>query len=142
MLKRSFKVLDAILPAIFNPLRLRLRVHRAYFAESGEECFVVTLTNRSFTRDVEVTDVWFQSDRRIPVLQPQHPLPVRLKPEECWESWIPVAALPQMVLSRASTLAYARLSNGAVIGSKPNTKIPNYGIIPGTALQPRTHAAV
>jgi len=142
MLEKGFTILDAILPAVFNRLRLRLRVHRAYFAESGKECFVVTVTNRSFTRDLEVTDVWFQSDRQIPVLQPQRPLPVRLKPEECWETWLPVAALPQRVLQQALTLAYARLSNGAVVGSKPNTNIPNYGIVSGTTLQTRTHAAV
>ena len=136
MLEKGFKILDAILPAIFNRLRLRLRVHRAYFAGSGKECFVVTLTNRSSTRDLEVTDVWFQSDRQIPVLQPQRPLPVCLKPEDCWETWLPVAALPQMVLQQALTLAYARLSNGAVVGSKPNTNIPNYGIVLGTTLQP------
>src|SRR5438874_11915769 len=92
MLEKGFTILDAILPAVFNRLRLRLRVHRAYFAVSGKECFVVTVTNRSFTRDLEVTDVWFQSDRQIPVFQLQLLLPVRLKLDACWASWSPVPA--------------------------------------------------
>src|SRR5207248_8395811 len=63
MLEMGFKILDVILPTFFNRRRLRVRVHRAYFVGSHQECFVVSLTNRSSTRDLEVTQVWFQGDR-------------------------------------------------------------------------------
>ena len=129
MLEMGFKILDAILPTFFNRRRLRVRVHRAYFVGSHQECFVVSLTNRSSTRDLEVTHVWFQGDSQIPVLQ--RPLPVHLKPDQCWETWVPVAALPQMVLPQALTLAHARLSDGAVVRAKPNINVPNYGIVRG-----------
>ena len=130
MLEIGFKILDAILPAFFNRQRLRVRVYRGYFVGSDQECFFVNLTNRSSKRDLEVTHVWFQGRRQIPVLQPERPLPVRLKPGECWETWIPVAALHQIVLPEALNLAHARLSNGAVIRSKPNINVPNYGRMP------------
>jgi hypothetical protein len=130
MLEICFKIVDAILPAFFNSRRLLVFVHRAYFVGSGQECFVINLTNCSSRRDLEVTHVWFQGAGRIPVLQPERPLPVRLKPDQCWQTWLPVAALPQVVLPEALTLGRARLSTGAVVCSKPNTNVPNDGIVP------------
>jgi hypothetical protein len=64
---------------------------------------------------------------RVPVLQ--RPLPVRLKPDQSWDTWVSVAALPQIVLREALTLAHARLSNGAVVRSEPNTNVPNFGMV-------------
>jgi hypothetical protein len=96
-----------------------------------EEYFFVNLTNRSSTRDLEVTHMWFQTDRQIQILQPERPLPVRLKPDQSWETWLPVAALPQTFLPDALTLARARLSSGAVVTSKPNENVPDYGPVPG-----------
>ena len=136
MLEKGFKIIDAILPAFFNRRRLQVRVHRAYFVESGQECLVVNLTNRSSTRDLEITHVWFQGASQIPVLQPERPLPACLKPNDSWQTWLPISALPQSVLTEALTLAHARLSNGAVVRSKPNTNIPNHGIVRGRSLEP------
>jgi hypothetical protein len=134
MIEIVFKILDAILPAFFNRRRLRVRVHRAYLVGSDQECFFVNLTNRSSTRHLEVTHLWFQTDHQIPVLQPKRPLPVRLKPDQSWETWIPVASLPQAFLPEALTLARARLSSGAVFTSKPNTNVPDYGSVAGSNL--------
>jgi hypothetical protein len=131
MLEICFKLVDAILPGSFNSRRLLVCVHRAYFAGSGQECFVVNLTNCSSRSELEVTHIWFEGSGQIPVLQPQRPLPVRLKPDQCWETWLPVAALPQILLPEALTRGRARLSSGAVVRSKPNTNIPNYGIVTG-----------
>jgi len=131
MVEIVFKIVDAILPAFFNRRRLRVRVHRAFLG-TGEECFFVNLTNRSSKRDLEVTHVWFQTDRQIQVLQPQRPLPVRLKPDQSWETWLPVAALPQAFSPVALTLVRARLSSGAVIMSDPNTNVPDYGPVAGS----------
>ena len=126
MFERSFKILGSILPAFFNHRRLRVLVHRGYFG-SDEECFFVNLTNLSSTHHLEVTDVWFQGDCQVSVLQPLRPLPVRLEPQQSWETWIPVADVPPIVLPEALTLARVRLSNGAVVRSKPNIDVPNYG---------------
>jgi|SRR5215813_4979084 len=132
MVQIAFKILDAILPTFFNRRRLRVRVHRAFFG-TGEECFFVNLTNRSAKRDLEVTHVWFQTDRRqIPVLQPQRPLPVRLKPDQSWESWLPVADLPEAFRPVALTLVRAQLPSGAVVMSDPNKNVPDYGSVAGS----------
>ena len=126
-----FKILDAILPAIFNRRRLRVRVHRAFLG-TGEECFFVNLTNRSSTRDLEVTHVWFQTGRhQIQVLQPQRPLPKRLKPDESWETWLPVVALPEPFRPVALTLVRAQLSSGAVVMSDPNRNVLDSGFVAG-----------
>ena|SRR5262249_35733759 len=127
-----FKILDAILPAFFNRRRLSVRVHRAFFG-TGEECFFVNLTNRSSKRDLEVTHVWFQTDRRqIQVLQAQRPLPVRLKPDQSWETWLPVTVLPEAFRPVALTLVRVRLSSGAVVMSNPNKNVPDYGAVAGS----------
>jgi hypothetical protein len=109
-------------------------VHRAHLAASDQECFFINLTNRSSTRDLEVTHVWFQTDHQIQGLQPERPLPVRLKPDQSWETWIPVASLPQAFLPDAQTLARARLSSGAVVTSKPNINVPDSGSVAGSNL--------
>jgi hypothetical protein len=131
MVEIVFKILDAVLLAFFNRRRLRVRVHRAFLG-TGEECFFVNLTNRSSKRDLEVTHVWFQTDREIHVLEPQRRLPVRLKPDESWETWLPVEALPQAFRSVALTLVRARLSSGAVVMSDPNRNVPTYGSVAGS----------
>ena len=132
MVQIAFKILDAILPTFFNRRRLRVRVHRAFFG-TGEECFFVNLTNRSSKRDLEVTHVWFQTDRdQIQVLQSQRTLPVHLKPEQSWETWLPVADLPEAFRPVALTLVRARLSSGAVVMSDPNRNVPSYGAVPGS----------
>jgi hypothetical protein len=76
--------------------------------------------------------VWFQTDHQIQVLQPQRPFPVRLRPDHSWETWLPVAALPQAFIPNALTLARARLSSGAVVTSKPNENVPDYGTVAGS----------
>src|SRR5207244_6495590 len=83
---------------------------------------------------VILSNAWFQADGQIPVLQPQRPLPVRPKPDLSWETWLPVAALPQAFLPHALTLARARLSHGAVVRSNTNTNVPDYGSVPGSNL--------
>src|SRR5262245_16585993 len=132
MVEIGFRILDAVLPAFFNRRRLRVRVHRAFLG-TGEECFFVNLTNRSSKRDLEVTHVWFQTDRhQIQVLQSQRPLPKRLKPDESWETWLPVADLPEAFSPVALTLVRARLSSGALVMSEPNRNVPTYGPVPGS----------
>jgi hypothetical protein len=136
-------ILDAIGGWILTPLewmgvaflgrrRLRLTVHRAFFLPSGPECFFINATNLSRDREIEVTHIWIDTQPEMtPVLNPQRPLPVRLRPDETWETWFPVAALPTTHHDQVFTLARARLSTGSVIRSRRNRSVLGTGIVPG-----------
>jgi len=117
--------------AFLGRRQVRLRVHRAFLVASGHECYFVNLTNLSRDRDVEVTHIWFECGPQIPVVQPDRPLPKRLRPDETWETWLEVSRLPVPVRDDAFTLVRAQLSTGKVLKSKRNTAVPNSGVVPG-----------
>ena len=92
-----------------QPPNLRLLAHRAYFddspyrdvAASGvstnsnqEEHFFIKIVNMT-PESVEVTHVWYQNGRRVDILN--RPLPVRLQPNEIWETYVPVSEIPSDV---------------------------------------------
>ena len=72
--------------------KLRLAVHRAFFA-SGPECFFVNATNIGAQTDLEITHIWFETKPPFYFMQPDRPLPKRLRPQETWETWVRVDAL-------------------------------------------------
>lgn len=111
--------------------RVRVLVHRAFLLseQPPPECFFVNVTNLG-QRDVEVTHLWFDTKPPVYVLHAQRPLPVRLKPDQPWEAWVPLSDIPAGP-ERAMTLARVRLSNGKVIKSRPNRGVPDAGFVPG-----------
>ena len=117
--------------AFLGRRQVRLRVHRAVLVASHRDCYFVNLTNLSRNRDIEVTHIWFESDPPIHVLQPDRPLPKRLRPDETLETWLDVSLLPAAVRDDAFTLVRARLSTGKVLRSERNTSVPPIGAIPG-----------
>ena len=71
-------------------------VHQAFWQSPqrpGPYYFIV-VTNLSRQREVEVTHVWFETTPRLDVLNPDRPLPKRLKLDEQWATWIPVSQVP------------------------------------------------
>ncbi len=120
-----------------NRRKLRLTVHQAYFIGSTEPYFFVNLANLSQSREIEVTHVWFDYSPQIPVIQPDRPLPKRLKPDESFETWIEAGAIPGRLWSEAFTLARARLSNGQILKSRKNDNVPEAGVVPGGPIQNR-----
>src|SRR5947208_6108830 len=105
MLEIAFKILDAFYPP--------------FLIVGGFESAFIALTSLDQVKSasssilpivhprVILSNAWFQADGQIPVLQPQRPLPVRLKPDLSWETWLLVAALPQAFLPQALTLSCA-----------------------------------
>lgn len=114
-----------------EPRKVRLTVHRAFFVESGQECFFINATNLSRTREVELTHLWLQLHSDTPVLQADRPLPKRLKPDESWETWFRVDAVPEQFHDSIYTLARARLSSGQLVSSEKNEGVPEAGAVPG-----------
>ena len=114
--------------------QVRFLMHRATFlaSPSTPECYFLNLTNLSRDREVEVTHIWVETATSdIHVLQPDRPLPVRLKPDESWETWIDVSNLPPDLGESVFKMGRARLSSGRVIKSRRNKKVPPFGAIPG-----------
>ena len=110
---------------------VRVRTHLAFFASSRQQCYFINVVNRSLKRDVEITHVWIQGDEQIRIQNPDRNLPRRLKPEESWETWIPVDHLPKHLRNNAFELARVRLSNGKVLKSRKNKNVPESGTIAG-----------
>lgn len=127
-------IIKTVLSWIFSGLahrrKVRVLCHRAYLSPSTE-CYFVNVTNLSPSRDIEITHVWFDCQPRIDVLNPERPLPKRLRPDEPWETWIEVQRLPSSAGNNVYTMARVRLSNGRIIKSKFNRDVPNAGYVPG-----------
>jgi hypothetical protein len=122
----------SLLPFWFDRKRARLLVHRAYLAHNGSDSFFLDVTNHSRTREIEVTHVWFDTKPQIAVLNPERPLPVRLKPEQSWQTWIAANQIPASLQAAMYDLGRARLSTGRILKSRPNQDVPEAGSVPGS----------
>ncbi len=107
-----------------------LLVHRAVFVSTGQECYFVNATNTT-DREVELTHIWFATEPATHVVQPDRPLPKRLRPQESWETWISVHDLPVEKQDSVYLLGRVRLSTGAIAESRPNNTVPSAGFVPG-----------
>jgi hypothetical protein len=110
--------------------RVSFKTHRAVLEGVGE-CYFFTVTNRSRSRDIVLTHVWVQSRPEVHIIQPARPLPRRLSPEEPWETWVPVSALPADAREDAYTLGRVKLSSGKVLTSIRDLHVPAVGFVPG-----------
>ena len=126
-----FKLIDLIAPQLLTRRRLRFTAHRAAFLTTGRQAFFFTATNLSTDREIELTHVWLASSPPIAALQPERPLPKRLKPDETWETWIYVESVPIDLHERFVMLARARLSTGKVVPATLNSDVPPIGHVPG-----------
>ncbi|HYF61912.1 MAG TPA: hypothetical protein VD886_03810 [Herpetosiphonaceae bacterium] len=109
---------------------IRLTVHLAFFQHNNLVCYFVNATNLA-QREVEITHVWFECAPRIHVLQPERPLPRRLRPAESWETWLEGYRLPESAHADPWRLARARLSTGQVVESVKNDDVIEQGYVPG-----------
>ncbi|HEY9639365.1 MAG TPA: GUN4 domain-containing protein, partial [Coleofasciculaceae cyanobacterium] len=116
---------------------IKLRVHRAFFANSTTEYYFINVTNVSPARPLEVTHIWYEDDKNhhISVAQPSRTLPVRLDLDQSWETWIAVSELPIDNREHAYQNFYARISTGDVFKSEANLHVPLRGTVPGGAVQ-------
>lgn len=97
-------------------------------AEMGDKCLFINITNLS-RNDVEVTHIWFATSPRTHFLQPEHELPVRLRPDESHEVWIQAEKLGGDA-EKIESLPRVQLSTGRTLKSKPRKNVPERGYIP------------
>ena len=109
-------------------VRVRVLVHRAYFTEPGSaQCFFIKVTNLSRDRDIEITHIWFETNPRVDILNPDRPLTAILPPAKTFETWVPVAAVPDV--PNVEQLGRVLLSNGDTIKSRLNKDVPPVGYV-------------
>jgi len=106
-------------------------IHRGIFLKDPESVlhYFVKVINRSRTRDIEITHVWFDADPPVHLTLPDRPLPTRLRPRETWEGWIEAAALADIPDVERS--GRVRLSSGKLVKSRRNENLPPTGYVAG-----------
>ena len=73
--------------------------------------------------------LWFETDPPTQILTPVRPLPARLRLDETFETWIPVADVP--TVDDLERMVRVQLSNGKVVKSRLNNGSPPTGYIAG-----------
>lgn len=138
MLEKLIDLLGGrVIKAYLDRRRVRVLVHRAVFLNDREECFFITVTNLSRDRDLEITHIWFSSEPQVHVINADRTLPKRLRPDETWETWIPVSQLPADFQAQPYTLVRVRLSTGSIAKSRQNKTVPPVGAVPGGPIRHR-----
>jgi hypothetical protein len=128
VLEKLFSLLVGILQDF---RRVRFRCHLAFFAGQQEPHVFLTITNTSRNRDVEITHVWLDLTPPIAAVPPQRPLPKRLRPDEIWETWIPLTAVPAHLHAHVLAHGRMRLSTGRVSRAIPDKDVPFEGYVAG-----------
>lgn len=113
---------------------LCVRTHRAAFnASPSTPHYFINIVNMSPDRTLEVTHVYYElNGQHVPVNQASRPLPVRLRPEESWETWIDARLVPALGAFEAF---FVRISTGAFFSSVENLTVPPVGTVPGGPIE-------
>jgi hypothetical protein len=104
-------------------------VHTAVFLPGSPKQYFMKVTNLSRSREIEITHAWFETEPRVDILNPDRPLPARLRLDETFETWIPVGSVP--AVPDVERLGRVRLSNGKVVKSRLNKDVPPVGAVAG-----------
>jgi hypothetical protein len=109
---------------------VRVLVHRAHLGNEHSEKFFINVTNLSPNREVEVDRVYFDVLPHVEVLNPERPLPKRLRLDESWETWCDVDPVKGW---RLEWRCRVRLSSGSVVRSRPRREndVGPAGNVPG-----------
>lgn len=110
------------------PIKVQVLVHKAYFLNNPVQHFFIKITNATLDVEIEVTHVWCENDTEtVDILTV--PLPRRLKPFETYETWVPVADIPE----HDDIFQHFRVvvSTGEVFTSHQNVNVRPFGFVAG-----------
>jgi hypothetical protein len=127
----GLKLADRLVDWLRGSKRATVLTHHGAMISTGERCVFVNVTNRSHDRDIEITHIGFDTDPPIEVINAERPLPRRLKPEESWETWLPIEVVPGSQRLQILTLGRVRFSDGTMIRARENRNVPAAGHVPG-----------
>jgi hypothetical protein len=111
--------------------KVSVLAHRAAPLGTSSECYYMKVVNLSKDRDIEITHIWYETNPPLHNLNSDRPLPARLRPDETFETWVPVAALPEPDAPNVEQLGCVRLSSGKVAKSRLNKHVPPIGYVGG-----------
>lgn len=111
-----------------HPPTLRVLAHRGYLVGETVERFFIKIVNTTPDAEVEVTHVWYQDGQRVEHIL-NRPLPVRLRPNETWETFERVANIPQD--PDVFRHFHVALSTGERFTSEHNANVPSVGYVAG-----------
>jgi hypothetical protein len=115
------------------PLRrsyVRVLVHRGFFLmPEPPQYYFVKVVNLSQSREIEVTHLWFDTNPPVHIDNRARPLPTRLRSDETFETWVPVAAVPDV--PNVERLGRVLLSSGKIVKSQLNKTVPPVGNVAG-----------
>ena len=123
------------LNALLNRRRIRVLVHRAFLEDRQKEAFFITITNLTLDREIEITNIWFNSNPKVHVIRNDRVLPKKLKPNETWDTWLPVNKLPSAYHPYVFKMVRVRLSNGSLAYSEENLTHPEKEIVPAEEIK-------
>jgi hypothetical protein len=123
------------LNALINKRQIRVLVHRALTEDKKKEAFFITITNLTLDREIEITNIWFNSSPKVQVIRDDKPLPKKFKPNETWGTWLPVGKLPQAYHPFVFKMVRVRLSNGTLAYSEENVTHPEKGMVPAEEIK-------
>lgn len=123
--RRCTFIEERALPAAVVPGALtvreavRVQVDFASLAPTGAPCWSIHVTNVWPHAEVELTHVWIETRPEIHVHNPDRQLPRRLRPQETFETWVPVDELLQTGIGGSALYqaARVRLATGEVVAS-------------------------
>ena len=93
------------------------------------EYYLMKVVNLSSRREIEITHIWFDTNPQVPIVNRARPLPARLRTDETFETWVPVAEVPNV--PNVERLAFVRLSSGKIVKSRLNETVPPVGYLAG-----------
>jgi hypothetical protein len=82
-------------------------------------------------RDIEIANISYETNPRTYNLNSDHPLTARLRPDETFETWVPLADQPEPDAPNPEQLGRVRLPRGKVIKSRLNKYGPPIDCIGG-----------
>jgi hypothetical protein len=84
---------------------------------------------RSPSREIEITHTWFDTNPPVHIDNRARPLPARLRLDETFETWVPVAEVPDV--PNVERLGRVLLSSGKIVKSQRNNTVPPVGNVAG-----------
>ena len=96
---------------------------------SSPKHYFMKVMNLSRSREIEITHVWFETKPPVHILNPDRPLPARLRLDETFETWIPVSFVS--TASNVERLGRVQLSNGKIVKSRLDKHVPPVGAVAG-----------
>lgn len=110
---------------------VRVKVHRAFFQPEPPPpwYYFVKVVNRSLSREIEITHIWFDTNPQVDIINLDRPLPARLRPDQTFETWKLVSEVPDV--AHVERLVRVQLSSGKIVKSRLNKKVRPSGHVAG-----------